>query len=102
MRVFQTSQIRQAQLETRMHTYSLEANFRAQANHSRDNLVRKLEGPGYNPQDLPTDLNAVGRVYSTNPGNATSNQISVDTMEMARAVSGLLDGNNVSPSTLGL
>lgn len=80
-----------------MHTYSLEANFRAQANHSRDSLVRKLEGPSYNPQDLPADLNAVGRVYSTNPGNATSNQISVDMMEMARAVSGLLDGNKVGP-----
>lgn len=97
MRGFQASQARQDQLESRMHTYSLEANFRAQANHSRESLVQKLEGQGYNPQDLPADLNAVGRVYSNNPGNATSNQISVDMMEMARAVSGLLDENKVGP-----
>jgi hypothetical protein len=80
-----------------MHTYSLEANYRAQSNHTRESLCCKLEVAHYNPQDLPADLNAVAKVYSNNPANKTSNAISVELMEMARAVSGLLDANRVGP-----
>jgi hypothetical protein len=97
VRALQESQARQDNLESRMHIYSLEANYRAQSNHTRESLCRKLEVPHYNPQDLPADLNAVASVYSNNPANKTSNAVSVELMEMARAVSGLLDANRVGP-----
>jgi hypothetical protein len=79
-----------------MHTYSLEANYRAQSNHTRESLCQKLEVSHYNPQDLRADFNAVARVYSNDPANETSNAISVELMEtLARAVSGVFDARPV-------
>jgi hypothetical protein len=80
-----------AEMRFQVNRFSVDANKRAQADAVRQNLLARLNQPGYNVAHLPADLNTVAQGYNNNPKNFEANRISAELFEYARTVARVSD-----------